>query len=113
MTNDELNPNDEIPQQHPAQIARRLRVGHSVFVIPSAFVIPVSSLGSQANRMPGVKTARWAVKGLPARRPFAGVTIVRRRVESQPGDHCEGVAIARVDSDPSARTALAVAAKLG
>jgi len=113
MTNDELNPNDEIPQQHPAQIGRRLRVGHSVFVIPSAFVIPVSSFGSQANRMPRVKPAQWPVNRLPARRPFAGVTVVRRRVEAQPGDHCERVAIARVDGDPSARTALAVAAKLG
>jgi hypothetical protein len=112
MTNDELNPNDEIPQQHPAQIGRRLRVGHSVFVIPSAFVIPVSSFGSQANRMPGVKTARWPVNGLPARRPFAGVMIVRGRVESQPCNNREGVTVARVDGDPFARTARTVAAKL-
>jgi hypothetical protein len=62
--------------------------------------------------MARVKTARWPVNGLPARRPFAGVTIVRRRVESQAGNHRERVTLARVDRDPLARAALAVAAKL-
>jgi len=63
--------------------------------------------------MPGVETARWPINGLPARRPFAGVTIERRRIESQPGNHSERVTLARVDRDPLARATLAVAAKLG
>src|SRR5262249_35197356 len=33
MTNDELNPNDEIPSSIRRQIGKRLRVDHSVFVI--------------------------------------------------------------------------------
>lgn len=67
----------------------------------------------QADGMPRVKTAWWPVNGLPARRPFAGVMIVRGRVESQPGNNCKGVTVARVDGDPFARAAFAVAAKLG
>jgi len=67
----------------------------------------------QPNGMSCVKTARWPINSLPAGRPFAGVTIVWRRVESQPGNHSERVTLARVNRDPLARAALAVAAKLG
>ena len=67
----------------------------------------------QADGMPRVKTARWPVNGLPARSPFAGVMIVWRCVESQPGNNCKGVTFARVDGDPFAWAAFAVAAKLG
>ena len=62
--------------------------------------------------MPRVKTARWPVNSLPAWSPFAGVTIVRRSVEAQPGNNCEGMTVAGVDGDPFASAALAVAAKL-
>ncbi len=73
----------------------------------------VSPLSLQPDWMPGIKPARWPINGLPAGRLFAGVTIVWRRVESQPGNHSKRVALARVDRDPLARAALAVAAKLG
>ena len=63
--------------------------------------------------MSGVKAAQWPINSLPARRPFADVMIVWRRVESQPGNHSERVTLARVNRDPLARAALAVAAKLG
>ena len=63
--------------------------------------------------MPCIKTAGWSIDCLPAWRPFSGVTIVRRRVEPQAGNNCERVTLARVDRNPFAGTALAVAAKLG
>ena len=67
----------------------------------------------QADGMPRVKTARWPVDDLPARRPFADVVIEWGRVEAQPGNDCKGVTVARVDGDPFARAAFAVAAELG
>jgi len=67
----------------------------------------------QADGMPRVKTARWTVNGLPARGPFAGVMIIRRRVEAQSGDDCKSMTVARVDGDPFARAAFAVAPKFG
>ena len=67
----------------------------------------------QADGMSCVKPPRWAVNGLPARRPFAGVTIEWCCIQSQSGNDCEGVTVARVDGDPFASAALAVAAKLG
>ena len=67
----------------------------------------------QPNGMPGIKPARWPINSLPAGRPFAGVMIAWRRVESQPGNHSERVTLARVNRDPLARAALAVTAKLG
>ena len=67
----------------------------------------------QANGMSGIKPERWPINGLPPRRPFADVTIVRRRIEPQSCNHSEGVALTRVDGDPFARAALAVAAKFG
>jgi len=66
----------------------------------------------QTDRMPCVKTAWWPINSLPARRPFAGVTIIGRRIESQSSNHGESVTFACVDGDPFARAALAVAAKL-
>ena len=71
------------------------------------------TLDSQPDRMPNVEAVGRAISRLPARRPFAGVTIVGRGVESQPGNNCERVTLARVDRDPSTGAALAVAAKLG
>ena len=63
--------------------------------------------------MPWVKTAWWPIGRLPARRPFAGVTIEWCCIQSQPGDDGEGVAFPGIDRYPFAGTALAVAAKLG
>ena len=77
-----------------------------------SLVLGIRSFRLQPDGMPCVKAARWAVNGLPARRPFAGVMIVWGRVEPKPGNNCEGVTVARVDGDPFARTARAVAAKL-
>ena len=71
------------------------------------------SAKSQPDGMPCVKAARRAVSGVPTRCPFAGVMIKWRGIEAQPRNNCERVTLARVDRDPSARTALAVAAKLG
>ena len=67
----------------------------------------------QPNGMSCVKTARWPINSLAAGRPFAGVMIVWRRVESQPGNHSKRVTLARVDGDPLTCAALTVAAKLG
>ena len=67
----------------------------------------------QPDWVPCVKTMWWPIDRLPARRPFAGVAIVRRRVEPQAGNNCERVTLARVDRDPVARPAFTVAAKLG
>ena len=63
--------------------------------------------------MPRIKAARWAVTRIPTRRPFAGVMIERRGIESQSGNDGECVTLARVDRDPFSGTALTVAAKLG
>src|SRR5437879_427119 len=65
----------------------------------------------QADGMPRVKTARWPVNSLPAWSPFAGVMTVRCSVEAQSGNNCKGVTLARVDGDPFASAAFAVAAK--
>jgi len=67
----------------------------------------------QPNGMPCIKAVWRSIHGLPPRRPFAGVMIVWRRVESQTGNYGERVTLARVDRDPLSRAALAVAAKLG
>jgi len=75
-----------------------------------AFIVLMSL---QPYGMPRIKTARWAIDGLPARRPFAGVTIEWRCIQSKPGNDREGVTIARVNGDPFARAAIAVAAKFG
>ena len=63
--------------------------------------------------MPCIEAARGAVRRVPTRRPFAGVTIEWRGVQAQPGDDCERVTLARLDRDPFARAAFAVTAKLG
>jgi hypothetical protein len=63
--------------------------------------------------MPRIKPARWAVSRVPTRRPFAGVMIEWRCVESQSGNDGERVTLARVDRDPFAGAAFAVAAKFG
>ena len=67
----------------------------------------------QPDWMSWVKTAWWPIDRLPARRPFAVVMIVGRGVESQPGNNCERVTVARVDRNPISRAAFAVSAKLG
>ena len=67
---------------------------------------------SQPNGMPRVKTVRGTINRLPAGRPFAAMAIEWRRVESQPGNDGERVTLARINRDPFAETALAVAAKL-
>ena len=67
----------------------------------------------QADGMSCVEPARWPVNALPPRSPFAGVMIVRGGVEPKPGNDSEGVTIARVNGDPFARAAFAVAAELG
>lgn len=72
----------------------------------------VSPLLLQAGGMPCIKPVRWPIRGLPAGRPFADVIIIWRRVEPQPGNYSKRVTLARVDRDPPARAALAVAAKL-
>jgi len=71
------------------------------------------AIGLQSDRMPCVKPARRPINRLPARRPFAGVTLEWRGVESQAGNNSERVTLARIDRDPFPRTALAVAAELG
>ena len=72
-----------------------------------------SAFGSQSDWVPYVETPCWSIDRLPSRRPFSGVMIVGRGVESQPGNNCERMTFARVNSDPFAATALAVAAELG
>ena len=62
--------------------------------------------------MPGVEAIRWPVSRVPTRGPFAGVVIKWRGVQAQPRDDCERVSLPRVDGDPFARAAFAVAAKL-
>ena len=47
----------------------------------------------------------------PRKPPFAGVMIVRRCIQSQPGNNSERVTLARIDRDSFPRTALAVAAE--
>ena len=62
--------------------------------------------------MPGVEAARWAVNRVPAWRPFSGVMIKWRGVQAQPRNDCERVTFARIDRDPFAGAAIAVAAEL-
>ena len=50
--------------------------------------------------MSRVEPARWTINRLPARRPFPGVTVVRRRIKSQAGNHSERVTLPCVDGDP-------------
>ena len=73
----------------------------------------VSLTTLQADGMPGIKPARWPINSLPTWRPFAGVMIVGCGVEPQAGNDSERVTLTGVDSDPFARAAIAVAAKLG
>lgn len=79
---------------------------------PNAFGATAPSV-SQPDGMSCFKTARRPINSLPARRPFADVTIVWGRVEPQPGNDGEGVTLARVDGDPFAGPAVPVVAKLG
>ena len=67
----------------------------------------------QPDRMPCIEAAGWAISCVPTRCPFTRVTIERRGVQAQSGNDGERVALARVDRDPIARTALAIPAKLG
>jgi hypothetical protein len=78
---------------------------------PRIALIVLMSL--QPNRMPGIESARRAVRRIPTRRPFAGVIIEWGGVEAQPGNDGKRVALARVDCDPFACAAFAVATKLG
>jgi hypothetical protein len=66
----------------------------------------------QPDRMPRVETAWRPIDRLPTRRPFAGVTVIWSGIESQPGNDCERVALARVNGDPFAEAAFAITAKL-
>ena len=70
-----------------------------------------TTVDSQPDRMPCIEAPGRTVSRVPTRRPFAGVTIERRGVESQPGNHGERMTLARVDRDPFSGPALAVSAK--
>jgi len=59
-----------------------------------------------------VEPTRRTINGLPPRRPFAGVTVVWRCIESQAGNHGECVTFSCVDGDPFAGAAVTVVAKL-
>ena len=72
-------------------------------------MFPLISL--QTDWMSRVEPARWTINRLPARRPFSGVTIVRRRIKSQAGNHSERVTLPCVDGDPFPCAAITVAAK--
>jgi len=63
--------------------------------------------------MSRIKAAEWAVDGVPTRCPLAGVMIEWRCVESESGNNCKRVTLVRVDGDPFAGAAFAVAAKFG
>ena len=78
-----------------------------------AMEVGIWSFGLQPDRMSCIEAVRRPINSLPARRPFAGVTIEWRGVESQPGNDGKGVTLPRIDGDPFAGTALAVAAKFG
>ena len=80
---------------------------------PWGLKIEIWSFQLQIDGMSRVKAARRTINRLPARRPFAFVTVVRRRIESEPGNHGEGMAFARVDGDPFAGAAVSVTAELG
>ena len=67
----------------------------------------------EPDGMSRIKAAGWAVNRVPTRCPLACVMIKWRRVEPQPGNDCERVTLARVDGDPFAGAAFAVAAKFG
>ena len=71
----------------------------------------ISRAELQSDRMSCIKAARRPINGLPTRRPFAGVMIVRRCVESHSCNDGKRVTFSRVDGDPFARAALAVAAE--
>ena len=60
-----------------------------------------------------IKSARRPVSRIPARCPFPPVTFEWCRIESQPGNDGERVTFPRIDRDPFAGTAFAVAAKFG
>ena len=66
----------------------------------------------QTDGMSCVEPTRRTINGLPPRRPFAGVTVVWRCIESQAGNHSECVTFSCVDRDPFAGAAVAVVAKL-
>ena len=62
--------------------------------------------------MSRVEPARWTINRLPARRAFPPVTVVRRRIKSQAGNHSECVTLPCVDGDPFAWAAITVVAKI-
>jgi hypothetical protein len=56
-------------------------------------------MDSQPDRMPGVEAAGWAVSRVTTRRPFNGVVIKWRRVESHRGEgvrDCAGTTVTMV-----------------
>src|SRR4029077_1397086 len=59
-----------------------------------------------------VEPTRRTINGLPSRRPFAGITVVWSCIESQTGNHGEGVTFSCVDGDPPAGAVVAIVAKL-
>ena len=61
--------------------------------------------------MPCIEAPGGAVRRIPTRRPSAGEIIEWRGVEAQPGNDGECMTLARVDRDPFACAAFAVAAK--
>src|SRR5947207_421751 len=105
--------NIQAPEKPKTSIsnAARLEFGDSKFFWN--LELGIWSFGSQPDGVPRIKAARRTIGSLPARCPFAGVAVVRRRIKSQSGDHGESVTLARVDGDPITATAFAVAAELG
>lgn len=79
---------------------------------PEKFPGILPSLVSQPDGVSRIKSVRWTVNRLPPGSPFAVITFKWRSIESQPGNHGEGVTLARINRDPSASAPLAVTSEL-
>ena len=105
------------PKSDGCPARRSLKVGDLKFLeacsrILSELEFEIRRSELHTERMPRVESAWRTIDRLPARRPFAAVTVVRRCIKSQTGDHSERVTLPCVDGDPSAWAAITVAAKL-
>src|SRR5262245_11843 len=105
-------PNGIVVGQAPRLPNPRAAIGAVALHRSASVLIREQVFALQPDRMPRVKSAGRAVRRVPTRRPFTRVTIEWRRVEPEPGNNCERMTLTRVDRDPFARAAFAIAAEL-
>src|SRR5438552_12296925 len=75
--------------------------------------IDVRPQESQPSRIPRFEAERHPIRSLPARCPAIGGIVPGCGIEPQTGDDGEGVAVARINTDPFSAAALTETAQIG